>query len=737
MMIGRKMEESERLLKEENSNLFGENFHLVCHTVPACVQAIEYLNTLVGADGNLIRPLNEDEIKWIRNERAICRVDFLYWATRYAFIKDWTGQMVRFSPNLAQKVIIAVMAEMELAEIAILLQIHKARQEGVTTLAELIMLWRTMFTPGANTLVASSRPGKTPEMAKKMEIAFDRLPYWMCPRIVTRNSEKIGFDDQDSYFHLRHGAMMSDMGRGDTFTTFHLSEVSEYLNPKEAIDAALLHAAHDSPWLLGLLESTGKGRSGWWYDKWQYNIRYWPMRQSRLQPVFLPWYLLREIYPTPAWVRAHPIPKDYIFTERGLKHAAKAEEYVHSGENHIVSRELGKDWRMPKEQIYFWEISRQEAQAGGELHIFYQELCANAEEGFQSPNSGVFDAETITEYRENTPRPWGVYGLRCSQVEVPIHAQANYQDIDPNRPPIDIRCNWNPNGSPYSYQLLPLLHRGSAPFDPHNKIIIYEPPNKEKYYGLGIDTGFGVGKDRSVIEILRKGDAYDCDKQVGEFASDQLNSFNLWPFAFALGTFYSTTAGGQLRQAKQVIEGAANGENVYNELRKRGWRNFHNWVRYDRKKIMESAANRQLWYTTTWSRPLLMDMLLDALSSRAIDITSPWFVEEMADLEVDEEKLKILAALNKHDDRIMALGMVLFSMHALETKYRDHWVIRDRNDNPVPEDFPRYTPGMQGGPPKPTDPGTGNTYRVIRPGDPVADYLRPGGASIWTPNWNQ
>ena len=121
-----------------------------------------------------------------------------------------------------------------------------------------------------------------------------------------------------------------------------------------------------------------------------------------------------------------------------------------------------------------------------------------------------------------------------------------------------------------------------------------------------------------------------------------------------------------------VIEGAANGETVYNELRKRGWRNFHNWVRYDRKRIIEANATRQVWMTTPWSRPLMMDMLLDALNNGWLDINSQWFIREMGTLEVDLEtqRQKIAASGGAHDDRIMALGMVLFSLHAMETEAR-------------------------------------------------------------------
>jgi len=1384
--------------------VFSKNFNLVRHSPSAVEQANKHLESFLKEDGSLSKPLNLDEIRWIRNERAICRCDFEYWCSRYAYIQDLTGAFIRFKNNLAQKILHSVCAELEIEELAIILMIHKARQEGVTTWSELLALWRTMFTYGANTLLASSRPGKTPEMVKKMEICYERLPFWMIPKIGTRNAEKIGFDDQGSFFHLRHGSMMSDMGRGDTFTTFHLcfapntlvlsgkdgklvpiskavsgmevlsglgnrtqvksvvkssrikeetavikpwgcpfplettldhriltplgyceagdlkkgdkitfpvekilsrqsyveipkygvgrgrpalfpyiqslsekfgwfcglylaeghlhknsncgtlssvniacdkdevedwkteleslfpthkirskqcpnsrtchifimgsglaewinlnfgrvehkhipshiwgwgtefghglvrgyiegdghlvpgentiniqsvrpeivvplrsliaslgygwasltyraggvncqhiwsiwltgktgkavrernkwesfdrdsrgqqehwnwgidsinlklkevsrgfcddfwdleveakehnfcvlqgavanSEVSEFLNPKEAIDGALLRAVHDSPWLLGILESTGSGRAGWWYDTWQYATQYWPRRESRICPVFLPWYLLRELYPTSTWMKKHPIPPDWIPSDRAETHAKKAEEYVQSGQNEVVTKELGYKWTMPKEQVWFWELERRYYESKKELHLFYQELClsgettistargfiptkdvvvgditdhgvvskswktgtreivelrtykgrrlrltpnhkistpqgweeagallnrdiilsppifgkehnpelarligyfmgdgawsrgslriacdlkdadvhdevrelltkyhnvpleivrggmkdfqsnnlqktdwlkqlgvlqsrgvvtgrssqykrlvcvpsliragdkstvrsflsslfecdghaatkyvqislsskyrdfledvqllllgfginsrisndpksmfrltlngqaselfhteigfissrkantakhlspgkgrpaepnelldkvveivpvgmvdvydltvpgdncfgangilvhncATPEDGFQSPNAGVFDAEVIQALRDSTPMPYGVYGIRCSQAEIPSNLQIREAEIDRNQAPINIKCNWAPTQQSHNYTLYPLIHRGSAPFSPDGKIIIYEPPRPGKVYGLGVDTGYGIGKDRSVIEGLRKGDPQERAAQVFEFASNQLNSFVLWPICLALGTLYSTYQGDKLRQPKIVIEGAANGENVYNELKKRGWREFHNWVRYNRKRILESHANIQLWNTNSWSRPMMLDMLFDAVNSGWLDVNSPWFIEELGDLEVMEEKQKIAAAVGRYDDRIMALGIVLYSMHAMETKWQDLWRGRVDTEKPNPNPvYASYSVGAQGMVPDPNDPASSHTYFV-------------------------
>lgn len=722
---------------QQGKPIFAQGFRLQRHSISQVAQANDYLNKIWGVDEKdkpvQLRPYTVEEYRWVQNERALCRCDFLYWATRYAFVKDQTDTLVRFAPRLPQLVVLDDFSDMEERGVAILVQVLKARQLGVTTLSELIMLWKTMMHPGTASLVASSRPEKTVEMVGKMDICYQNQPFWLVPRIVTNNSDVIGFDKQDSYINLNHGAVMSGMGRGSTITTFHLSEVSEFLNPKKDIDAALLHAVHDSPWILGILESTAMGRTGWWFDSWKYNVENWPLGMSRLRPIFLPWYVGTDLYPTATWMRGHPIPEGHKFEEVTVNHAGHARDYVRSGVNKILTNFLGSTWDMPPEQMWYWEVNRKEATAKKELHVFYQEMCADDIEAFQSPNPSAFDAELLLDMREKTPMPFGVYGIRGSQAEIPVEFQPLDKDVDHNQKPINITAQWNPMQPKHEYQLVPLIHRGSAPFSPFGKVIMYEPPQAGEIYGIGTDTGFGVGQDNTVLQGIRKGSMQRKVGQVFEFASPNMNSFAVWPINLALGTLYSTMQNGKLRQPRQVIEGAANGENVFNELKKRGWREFHNWVRYDRRIVVEAAANRQLWYTNSWSRPLMLDMLLDSINKGWLEINSPWFIEEMGDFELDEMKLRLAAASGKHDDRLMAMAMVLFSLHALDTKQVDRWLTRTPMGGETQEMvYMKYSAGEQAmAPTEDFDRIQPYTYRILNPNSADGAFLQEGGAVIW------
>lgn len=722
-------------LDSQGRALFVPGFRLTYHTIPQVESANAHLRE-VAKKRNWLTP---EELRWIKNERLLCSIDFLYWATRYAYIVGWEDQLIRFNPNLPQRMILELMADMDEKGFTVLLQVLKARQEGVTTLSELILLWRTIFHQYSNVLVASSRPDKSAAMVEKMNIAYINMPSWLAPPIKTQNKgEYVGFDTIHSRIHIRHGAQLSGLGRGDTYSAFHLSEVAEFANADKDIDAALLKAFHHSPGKIGILEGTGEGRSGWWYDEWNANVEDYPQGESPICPVFLPYYALRDIYPTVTWSKEHPTSwrDDSDIPDIVKEHARNAEEYVQSGQNILLTKELGPHWHMPLEQMWFWWLERKRALRKKKLNIFYQEMCSTDKEAFQNPNASIFPIEITESFRSAARMPWGVYGIKAPQAEIPVELQARSLDIDPNIKPIDIHANWNPTGASHDYRLVPLLHRGAAPFSPNGKIIIYEPPKTGEVYVLGTDISNGLGKDFSVIEGLKKGNEFHNDLQAFEFASQHISASVLWPFNLALGTLYSVPRQGMKRQSLQVIEGNLNGELVYNELKKRGWREFHNWVRTDRKRIIEAKANRQLWYTTSWSRPLLWDMLLDALNNGWLDINSPWFIDDMADLELYEETNKIAAATGKHDDRLMALGIALYSAHILETKGQDGWATRRaREKGEEPFQYLSYSPGSQGTVDSDhyDSPEPSYTYKVINPGDAWEDELRESGASIWTP----
>ena len=75
--------------------------------------------------GNLLSPLSIEGESFIRHEISRCKVDFLYWATRYAYI-DVQGTVQRFAPRKSQLLLISLWGAQEEKQFAIQQIILKA-----------------------------------------------------------------------------------------------------------------------------------------------------------------------------------------------------------------------------------------------------------------------------------------------------------------------------------------------------------------------------------------------------------------------------------------------------------------------------------------------------------------------------------------------------------------------------------------------------------------------------------
>ncbi len=661
-------------------------WQLEYHSIRQVERTNKHFQDLLDDDGQLRRPLKPDEQRWIRNERMVCQADFRYWSSRYAKIRNWEEQLILFSPNIAQQITIDIWGEMEAAGRGIEEQDLKARQLGISTVTELGALHRTQFYPHVNAVVASSDPQKSLLMSQMMERALDNQPWFLVPKITGYNKgELIEFGDQDSGITVQHGTQVSGIARGSTPTVCHLSELIDFDNPEQLVDAALFRAMHPSPWLFLVLESTALGRHNWWHDTWIQSKEKYHLGLARLRPKFLPWFVGQDIYPTETWLRARPIRENWIPAGITQKHAERAEAYVRS--NELLRKYLGENWTMPREQMWFWEVEREVYKDKGLLSQWHSEMPADDVEAFQSTSVSAIDAEVISIYRENcTKAPLGVFGFNGPGI--PPRLQPDRRDIDTSRPPIKVDED---------YTLIPLRFHGYASTDPLGKLFIWEWPKPGFEHGIGVDTSDGIGLDRSVIEGMRKGDfILNNDTQVCEFASPYVNSADLAPLVYPILKLYSVPIGGTVRQAKAVIECMGNGSNTQLELRKMGWANFHQWTRYDKKKLNLAVSQTIGWVTNSWSRPMMMDYLLKALRDGMCDINSPWFVDEMADLDRDISQQSIKATFGAHDDRIMAWGIVWFSLHIMELLGPVRSAMQRRSHGPDNTlVYPRYQAGWQ------------------------------------------
>jgi len=629
--------------------------------------AVGHFHDLWDPDANrLRRPLRLDEQHFITNERRLCALDFrTYWLPNYARIINWQKRPSRFIPNVAQNIILDLWANSEAEGHAIWMLQLKARRLGVSTLSELAVGHRHQFVPYSNSVVASADPDKTVEMAGIIKYNLDQQPWWLLPEVTKIfKSIPIEFGKQYCNLTIQAGNQFNGVARGSSPNVIHLSELCEWQDAEDLIEGALLPAVLDSPDVFGILESTAKG-PGYWKRKWEESKRDYPRGRSRLRPVFLPWYVGTDIYPTPAALRARPIPSDWIPSDRTVAHAERARQYVMT--DPLLFKYLANGdpaWRMSREQMWWREVGYEQAKDAKLLHVFLAEYCADDFEAFQNSNIPVIDPEILLGYQERTRPPIAVYTIVGPDIPPALVAPSRYHDRA--QPTITIATKELLPRVDVKYQLIPLIFTGYPNLDEGMKLLVWEPPSLQHTFGVGVDCSEGIGQDNAVIQVLREATPDREPGQVAEWASNYVTAFQMWPLVLALGCWYSSFVPslGRRGQCRLVIETASNGSSLQNELQKRGWVNFHPWKYNDtRKQRREFEVARVGVITNQWWRATMMDMLLTCLSEEAIDLPSPYLVSELTTLERVPGQRKEQAASDAYDDRVLAIGHPLLSLH--------------------------------------------------------------------------
>ncbi|MDQ3802488.1 MAG: hypothetical protein M3416_01335 [Acidobacteriota bacterium] len=679
-------------------------FPLVRHTIEEVEARNRYLDHLRAKDPEF--KLSEEDRRYVTNERTLCTLDFGYWATRYAWIKGLGNVVQRFRPNVAQRIFLDIIAEMEEAGHEIILQFIKARRLGVSTVSELVVNHRVQFFPNVTAIVGSVDPDESDKMSKMLTFSMERQPFWLRPKSryfgdEIGPAEKGAFKKGEFYefsnnsrLDVQHGTQTKDFGRGNDPSVWHLSELAKYENPEGKIDGGLLRAAIPHPLNFGVFEGTCEGDTGWWFDKYHYNKKYYGREGygARMRPTFLPWFVGSDIYPTETWLRSNgwdAIRDAWRPARETAKHAEKCERFVRSSPH--LAKHLGADWRMPREQQYFYESSIREYREQGNLHLWFSEMASDDVEIWQSREHSIFDAELRLRYRNACEDPVAVFAIRGESVPEKFWPRRSEIDFEFKFPGLrhcplgkivkssrdgavvlQVTAEFNRTLPPFVFELVPLKFRGYSEIDPLGKLFVWEWPEREAAYGVGFDTGDGLGERRSnntVAEVMRRGDRERNDAQVAEFASPDISGTAMWPFGLAVGAFFSVLRGGKIRLPKAVPEvNREGGRELRDHLIKRGWPASSMHV-----ELLRSATRRKNATPTIGlnlnavNRERILQWGYDGISNDYLEINSPWFVGEM-DTFVKRDDGTWGAAKGKLDDRILALSEVFYSLYEHETR---------------------------------------------------------------------
>lgn len=622
-----------------------------------------HFDSLLDSKGFLIRDFTREERLWILKESTLCKLDFHYFGRSYGKLEDWSARIVNFHANIAQQIILDVMAEYEELGWALMLMLLKARQLGMTTLFQMVLAHRVFFWRNVGAYTGSAEEKKSRAMIGKLEFIWNNLPWWLRPRQTAfQAGDFMKFADLNSSLWVQWGNQKQGIGRGATPTIAHLSELSTFEHPEDLVDAALYRAMHENPFALLALESTANGIGNWWWKTWNFNVKQDAKGLAQYKPIFLPWYVGSDLYPTEWDWRRRPAPDGWVPPDYVERHSQAAKVYVSS--TPLLRKVLGDQWELPLKQKWWYYLNYEQAREMKQLHIFLQEMPANADEAFQNSNPSVFLIETLSEVRteSNASKPLGTFQISGEQIPF------IYRDQRVIGESIIAKATSQDGVVLETFELQPVECDGWPDNNPEIKLYIWEWPAAGETYGIYCDPSEGVGEDSSVVGVIKKATPWHPDEQVAEWASNMVSQHDLWMFVYCLAHLYTVRGvRGDWVEPLVVVETNIIGDAVQTEMLKRGYGNFYRQtdltmvgdVGPQFQKRPRAIKDRIGWRTDRLNRPKMLSLFRKMVRDGTFKVRSPYVVREMGTLEYNLDKARIQASEGHHDDRVMGPAMLL------------------------------------------------------------------------------
>lgn len=375
------------------------------YEVGICADHAEYLKKHA-AMGKKAPELKPEFKRFIQNEQILAKLDFDYWAERYAtLIRDGVdgGGIGKLQVWESQKVVLALIGKLE--EDAwdafsrgepvdgILIALNKARQLGATQICRSIIMHRLTLYDHTRGFSASVDEDKVLELYDRDVRILDNLPSFLQPAAwgstaggANKKGEHIHFAELDSGILYQHGRQQSGLGQGRQFEVSHITEAASLAFPK-MLEHDYFPTIPQSPWAFCLAESTPQGRGNWWHQ-WSEKVRMG--RMARWHYLFVPVYIERKKY------RRTP-PVNWIPSPLTLQRAKKVEE--------TSPRVVGYKFIPDKDHLYWWESTRQEYSEMGSLAIFLTNYADTPESSFQFSTSASLPVDLLQKLRLDTTEP--------------------------------------------------------------------------------------------------------------------------------------------------------------------------------------------------------------------------------------------------------------------------------------------------------------------------------------------
>ena len=342
-------------------------------------------------------------------------------------------------------------------------------------------------------------------MLGMMLLAIDQLPPWLPPTQTRSKSASdramLEYSRIGSLIMVQPGSMRGGMGQGATPTFVHLSEISQFTDPVKQLEEGLFKALHEGPELsscwnppatLVTFRVVVEGAVDCQPRQLLAGVSPVPSRVPAVAST-------PELYPGPGFLKKFPMLEGWVPNEDTRSHVLRAETYVHTTQ--MLSRVLGTSWTMPLEQQWFWEFNHEDHERRRVEKSWSRQMPSDDYEALLGENDKTYSQDTLNTISESLAKyeETGVYSLVGRWY--PERHEPQDPDVwyDKDSPPRLKTTSTNPRSLvQMDWMFVPSQAHKELGFDPLEKFLIYEEPQKDYDYSIGCDTGTGVGGADSI-----------------------------------------------------------------------------------------------------------------------------------------------------------------------------------------------------------------------------------------------
>ncbi len=319
----------------------------------------------------------------------------------YIKIRDKNNNIVPLVLNEPQLKYYNVIKKMHQARKPIRIIILKARQMGFSTETEAIIFKNVVTHHNYNAGIVAHKEDSTANLFNMSKRMLEYLPEDIKPERKKSNAKEIVFNnEQGTGLDSRMKVMTAGgkgIGRSDTFTALHLSELAFWEGDKKNTMIGLLQAVPNTPDSMIIIESTANGYE-YFKEMWDRAVE----GESDFYPLFIGWNELKE----------------YSMPYTGFDLTQE-------------ERELKEQYNLTLEQLTWrrWCIKNN---CSGDINQFKQEYPICPEEAFLSTGNCYFNKENIINRINTAPEPLVKGKFTCYYDGIRIRNQKFLEQEDGN-----------------------------------------------------------------------------------------------------------------------------------------------------------------------------------------------------------------------------------------------------------------------------------------------------------------